>query len=135
MNYLIVIIFILVIIVSAIIIHFESPDESILGATSLICLCLCSVGLLTSFISFSGKNDKQKNIINEYNTTKYLIEVYDISKDENLVQLTNLLESVEYVNNEIKAHSKNKDNLFIGCFYSKSIAELEPINIKILNLN
>ena len=135
MNFLIIIIFILVVIVCSIGLCYKSPDESAIGIISVICLVFCCVGLMVSFIGITTKNDTNKSLINKYNTTKYLIEVYDASKDKNLLQLTNLLENVEYINKEIKEHSENKDNLFIGCFYSKSIAELEPINVKNLNLN
>ena len=135
MNYLIIIIFILVFIVSSIGLCYKSPDERNLGNISVLCLIFSCIGLMVSFICIATKNDVDKSTIDKCNTTKYLIDVYDVSKDKNLLQLTNLLENVEYINKEIKEHSENKDNLFIGCFYSKSIAELEPINIKNLNLN
>ncbi len=135
MKCLLVIIFILVIIISIIVLCYKSPDESTIGIISVICLAFCGVGLMVSFIGITTKNDTNKSLINKYNTTKYLIEVYDVSKDKNLLQLTNLLENVEYINKEIKEHRDNKDNVFIGCFYSEEIAELEFINTENLNLN
>lgn len=134
MKCLLVIIAIVLLIVSIVGLIYKKVETTLGG----ISLGICLISIVTLFLTLILCIDKMSDVpyfIKKYNQTNYLIETYTISKDNNLVQLTELLENVEYINKKINSNRKNKDNLFIGCFYSKEIAELEFINIENLNLN
>lgn len=109
--------------------------EGFIGYISLFFTCISGACLFSMFMIYVRNTDYVSRTLDNYNKINYLIEVYDISKDESLVQLTDLLKNVSYINEEINSNRNNKDNLYIGCFYSEKIAELELINVENLKLN
>lgn len=135
MKSLILIIVIIVLIFSiAGLIYFKNLQTR--GGRISLFVCIGSFfSLYIMFLIYIISRTDISNFIGKYNRTNYLIEVYDISKDENLVQLTDLLKDINYINEEINSNRNNKDNLYIGCFYSEKIAELELINLENLKLN
>lgn len=134
MKCLLVIIAIVLLIVSIVGLIYKKINTP-LGDISLVFCLISIVALFLMLILCIDKTSDVPYFIKKYNQTNYLIETYTISKDNNLVQLTELLENVEYINRKIISNRNNKDNVFIGCFYSEEIAELEFINTENLNLN
>ena len=134
MKCLLVIIAIVLLIVSIVGLIYKKINTP-LGDISLVFCLISIVALFLMLILCLDKTSDVPYFIKKYNQTNYLIETYTISKDNNLVQLTELLENVEYINRKIISNRNNKDNVFIGCFYSEEIAELEFINTENLNLN
>ena len=134
MKCLLVIIAIVLLIVSIVGLIYKKINTP-LGDISLVFCLISIVALFLMLILCIDKTSDVPYFIKKYNQTNYLIETYKISKDNNLVQLTELLENVEYINRKIISNRNNKDNVFIGCFYSEEIAELEFINTENLNLN
>ncbi len=134
MKCLLIIIAIVLLIISIVGLIYKEVGTPLGSASLAVCL-FSIISLFVMFMLYMTNTDDVSRTLDNYNKTKYLIEVYDISKDDDLVQLTELLRDVKYINRKIISNRDNKDNVFIGCFYSEEIAELEFINTENLNLN
>lgn len=88
-------------------------------------LLLASLVCLMSCLMIYACSPTPTQLKRQYNQVNYLIETYDIEKDENLSQMYHILNLGGKINSEILAARKYDNNVFVGFMYKTEIAELE----------
>lgn len=130
MDCLIVIILI-VLLIACVIIRKKCAGLTIGSVTDVVTICIITLtGIFTviSILLVIILHDNDKAFDKNYNEIIYYIETYDIEKDSDLTVLNSILNSSSIINKHITMTKKNKDNLFIGCFYTDEIADYDYIS-------
>jgi len=103
----------------------DNEDEM---STSGICIdVMMLIAFVIMTISLICCHNDFDVIINEYNSTKTLVETYDRGDYGNAPAL---MEKVININSQIAIHKAKYNNRWTNWFYSDEVGNLEPLTLK-----